>query len=427
MLDTSARLLRLLTSLQSRRHWPGNELAERLEVTPRTLRRDVDRLRSLGYTIDASSGPGGGYQLGTGSVLPPLLLDDDEAVALAAALRSATDAFTDVSDSTLALLVKLEQLLPRRLRGRVGALQAMTVSVGHGPRVDAELLITLASACRENLELDFDYSARDGAASHRHVQPLRLAHTANRRWYLVAWDVQRADWRTFRVDRIRAPVPGQRFVPQTPPPDVERYVAESISAAPYQYRARLLLKASADEAVQHVPSWLRAIEPIDSEHCALTIGADSLDAVIAQIVLTDLEFELLEPAELGPRLLSVAKRLAAAARPRAMIRRRARRPSRRATQGGGMARKLDKRFTAILQKSSAKGGWTYLIMPGSADFFGTRGLVKVRGTIDGEPFESAFMALGDGRHKLPVKADVRRAIAKQTGDRVTVVLKERLN
>jgi predicted DNA-binding transcriptional regulator YafY len=309
MLDTSARLLRLLTTLQTRRHWAGPELAEKLEVTARTLRRDVDRLRALGYAVEAASGPGGGYQLGTGSVLPPLLLNDDEAIAVSAALRSAADTFSDLNDTVVAALVKLEQLLPKRLRRRASALQAMTVSVGSGPRIDAELLIALASACRDAVALRFQYTSHDGASSQRQVEPLRLAHTGNRRWYLVAWDLERDAWRTFRVDRMRTPVAGARFVPRQPPPDLEKYVAESISAAPYRQRARVRLFGSAKAMAKRVPPWVGVIEPLDDASCVLSLGADALDGLVCHIILAGVDFELLEPPELAGHLRSVARRL----------------------------------------------------------------------------------------------------------------------
>lgn len=312
MLGTSVRLLRLLTTLQTRRHWGGAELAARLEVTPRTLRRDVDRLRALGYAVEASSGPGGGYQLGTGTALPPLLLSDDEAVALAASLRSAADSFTGIGETVVAVLVKLEQLLPQRLRRRVGALHAMTVSVGDGPRCDAEVLITLASACRDQVEVHFEYTARNGVQSKRRVEPLRLAHTAGRTWYLVAWDVDRSAYRTFRVDRIRAPVPGARFVAREPPPDLEKYVAESIASARHRYRARVRLFESAEAMAKRVPPWLGELEAVDGATCILTLGADTLDALVSHVVLVGVDFELLEPVELRDHVQGVAERLVAA-------------------------------------------------------------------------------------------------------------------
>lgn len=315
MLDTSTRLLRLLSVLQSRRSWTGAGLAERLEVTPRTLRRDIDRLRSLGYTVAAAAGPGGGYQLSRGSALPPLLLDDDEAIAIAVSLRSAMDAFAGMSQTAVSALVKLNQLLPSRLRKRVGALQAVTVSVGGtAPVLDPDTLTTLAAACRDQCQLTFDYRDRAGRASTRTVEPVRLAHTGNRRWYLVAWDVGRTAWRTLRVDRINGrPVTGAPFRPRPPPPDVERYVAEAISYAPYRHRARFKLAAAAAALAGRIPPWLGVLEPLDAQHSLLSIGAETPEILIAQVIMCGVDFELVEPEHLRPRFQEIASRLNRAA------------------------------------------------------------------------------------------------------------------
>jgi predicted DNA-binding transcriptional regulator YafY len=316
MLDTSSRLLRLLSVLQRRRHWPGLDLADHLEVTPRTLRRDVDRLRSLGYVVEASSGPGGGYQLGKGSSLPPLLLDDAEAVAVAVSLRSAADAFVGLSETAMSVLVKLEQLLPARLRRRVTAIQAVTVSIPTGaPTVDADMLTTIAAACRDSERLSFAYKGRDGAASERLVEPLRLAHTGYRRWYLLAWDVTRDDWRTFRVDRIDGKVePGARFVPRKPPKDVAEYIKEAINSVPQRYRLKSRLKGSAEELAKSVPRWCGTLEPIDDESCWLTSGGDSIEMLAWQVLSVGVDFEIVEPVELVPEMRKIARRLMAGVR-----------------------------------------------------------------------------------------------------------------
>lgn len=328
MLDTSARLLRLLSVLQARRFWPGAELAERLEVTPRTLRRDVDKLRSLGYVVDATPGPGGGYQLGKGSRLPPLLLDDDEAVAVTVALRSAADDFARLGETALAMLTKLDQMLPTRLRRRVGALHAMTVSVGRASStVDPERLTILAAACREHERIEIVYRspARGSGTkdwlqaapspSTRCVEPLRLAHTGNRRWYLLAWDLGREAWRTFRVDRIEAVTPlGNRFEPREPPGDVASYVAESISQAPYRHQATATLRGSLSELAERVPPWCGVLEPLDDERCLLRTGAESIEGLVCQLVLAGAEVERVEPRSLRPRIRRVMERLAAAVR-----------------------------------------------------------------------------------------------------------------
>ncbi len=316
MLDTSARLLRLLSALQVHRYWSGQELAEHLEVTGRTLRRDVERLRSLGYVVEATSGPGGGYQLGKGTAVPPLLLDDDEAVAVAVSLRSAADAFSGLSETVMGVLVKLDQMLPARLRRRVGALQSVTVSINDGPpTLDPHLLTTLAAACRDNQQLQFTYRDHADKASRRQVEPLGLAHTGSRRWYLVAWDIDREDWRTFRVDRIDAnPSVGPRFAPRDPPDDLATYVSRSISHDPYRYRARVKLRGSVKTLSKQVPPWCGVLEPLDDESCVLSTGAGTIEALVAQLVLCGMDFELIEPMELAPELRKIAKRLDRATR-----------------------------------------------------------------------------------------------------------------
>jgi predicted DNA-binding transcriptional regulator YafY len=312
MLDTSARLLRLLAILQSRRSWTGAGLSDRLEITPRTLRRDIDRLRSLGYTVAAAAGPGGGYQLGRGSALPPLLLNDDEAVAVAVSLRSAVDTFIGMNETAVSALLKLNQLLPARLRKRVGALHAVTVSVaGTGPVLDPETLTTLAAACRDQRLLTLRYQDRKGRASTRTVEPLRLAHTGNRRWYLVAWDLSRRAWRTLRVDRIgSAPITGAPFVPRPLATDVEQYVTESISHAPYIHQAKFKLKGSAASLTGRMPPWIGVLEPLDAEHSLLSTGAETPEILILQVMLCGVDFELVEPQDFRPHLQEVAARLA---------------------------------------------------------------------------------------------------------------------
>lgn len=317
MLDTSARLLRLLSALQARRYWSGPELAAHLEVTSRTLRRDVDRLRSLGYAVDATSGLGGGYQLGKGAAMPPLLLDDDETVAVAVALRSATDAFLGLGQVMLGVLVKLEQLLPARLRRRVGALQSVTVSVSSAPpTLDPHTLTIIAAACRDSEALRFAYRSHEGERSTRRVEPFGLAHTGSRRWYLVAWDLDREDWRTFRVDRIEGrPSVGARFVRRDPPGDLAEYVSRSITRSPYRYRARIKLRGSLEDLSRQIPSWCGALEPLDDESCALSTGANSIDALVCHMLLCGVDFELLEPLDLAPEIRKRAKRIERATRP----------------------------------------------------------------------------------------------------------------
>jgi predicted DNA-binding transcriptional regulator YafY len=315
MLDTSARLLRLLSLLQARRFWTGVELSERLEINPRTLRRDIDRLRSLGYAVAATGGPGGGYQLDRGSALPPLLLQDNEAVAIAVSLRSAVDTFAELGETAVSALLKLNQLLPTRLRKRVSALHAVTVSVTRGgPVLSAETLTTLATACRDCRQVTIRYEDRKGRPSTRALEPLRLAHTGNRRWYLVAWDLDKNEWRTLRVDRIKgSPVTGAAFTPRTLPADVERYVAESISHAPYAYRAKFSLSGSVAELAERIPPWIGVLEPLADTRSLLTVGAETPEMVVFQVMLCGVDFELLEPDELRPHLREITARLQRAA------------------------------------------------------------------------------------------------------------------
>jgi predicted DNA-binding transcriptional regulator YafY len=295
-----------------RREWSGEELGARLEVDVRTIRRDVDRLRQLGYTIDASAGPGGGYRLGAGTATPPLLLEDDEAIAVAVALGAAAGSVADTQDVALRVLAKLDQLLPRRLRRRLSAVPAVTLSLA-APGAAARLstLAGVAAACRDTVQLRFGYRDNRGTVTSRVVEPMRLVHTG-RRWYLAAWDVERGDWRTFRVDRIDAQprlAQGARFVPRTPPEDFATFVSKSIAAWPYRYRARLRVDGSVAQVRAHVPPWIGVVESIDDGHCAVTIGGDSFETVAALIVHAGLEFTLLEPTDLVQPIRDAAERL----------------------------------------------------------------------------------------------------------------------
>lgn len=302
MLETSARLLRLLSLLQTRKDWSGAELADRLGVTDRTVRRDVDKLRGLGYPVNASTGVTGGYQLGAGAALPPLLLDDDEAVAVAIGLRTAAaGAVTGIEETSVRALAKLEQVLPHRLRRRVNALQNYTVRIATpgGPTVAADVLTTIANACRDHERLRLEYRDHHGVASARVVEPDRLVNWG-RRWYLVAWDTDRADWRTFRVDRITPrPPAGPRFVPRDPPyTDIAEYVSHRVSSAAWRYEARIVLHASADVVAERITSAVGLIEPVDERRCVLTTGANSLDTLVMHLGLLGVDFEITGPPEL---------------------------------------------------------------------------------------------------------------------------------
>lgn len=312
MRATSTRVLRLLSLLQVRREWSGDELGARLEVDVRTIRRDVDRLRQLGYTIDASAGPGGGYRLGAGTATPPLLLEDDEAIAVAVALGAAAGSVADTQDVALRVLAKLDQLLPRRLRRRLSAVPAVTLSLAApGAAASLSTLAAVAAACRDTVQLRFAYRDNRGTVTSRVVEPMRLVHTG-RRWYLAAWDVEREDWRTFRVDRIEAQpglAQGARFVPRTPPEDFATFVSKSITAWPYRYRARLRVDGSGAYVRAHVPPWIGVVESVDDDHCTVTIGGDSYETVAALIVHAGVEFTLLEPTDLVQPIRDAAERL----------------------------------------------------------------------------------------------------------------------
>ncbi|GAA3911962.1 YafY family protein [Streptomyces lacrimifluminis] len=303
MLETSARLLRLLSLLQAHREWSGADLAGRLGVTPRTVRRDVDRLRELGYPVDASPGTGGGYRLGAGAELPPLLLDDDEAVAVAVGLRTAAgQGIEGIGETSVRALAKLEQVLPDRLRRRVGALNAFTVPMLRGPQpsaVDPAVLTELAHLCRDTERLRFEYRGHEGSVSRRTVEPHRLVCT-ERRWYLVAWDVDRADWRTFRVDRITPKPPhGPRFAPRTPPADdLAAYVSRGVSTRAYAAHAVVRLLVPLAEAAERISPSAGTLEPDGEQACLLRTGAASLDVMVVHVMLMGFEFEVLEPAEL---------------------------------------------------------------------------------------------------------------------------------
>ncbi|WP_378734137.1 helix-turn-helix transcriptional regulator [Nocardia brasiliensis] len=312
MLETSARLLRLLSLLQTPRDWTGTDLAERLEVDVRTVRRDIDKLRNLGYPVDATPGVAG-YRLGAGAKLPPLLLDDDEAVAVAIGLRTAAGGtITGIEDSSLRALTKLEQVLPSRLRRRVGLLQSVTVTVRDGgPTVDPDTLTAIAGAIRDNHRLRFDYRSHDGTASSRTTEPHRLAH-AGRRWYLIGWDVDRADWRTYRVDRLHPRIPtGPRFTPREPPEtDLSGYVSRGVSDSPYRYSARITLAVPAETAVERIAPTVGVIEAVDTDTCILRTGSNSLDELAIYVATFGFPFRVHEPPELIAHIRELTTRLA---------------------------------------------------------------------------------------------------------------------
>ena len=301
MLETSARLLRLLSLLQARRDWTSTELATRLSVSTRTIRNDVDRLRRLGYPVDARPGVAGGYRLGTGGALPPLLLDDEEAVAVAIGLRiAASGSIAGIEETSVRALAKLQQVLPSRLRRRVSVFQAYALPMpSPGPQVDPDVLTTIASACRDHERLRFDYRAHSGAASRRSVEPYRLVND-RRRWYLVAWDVDRNAWRTFRADRIEPRTPaGPRFTPRALPPDREiaAQVARGVGEATWRYRARVIVHAPVAHVRGRLPIPME-VESLGEDQCVFEPGSDDPEMLALYLGMLGADFEIVDAPEL---------------------------------------------------------------------------------------------------------------------------------
>ncbi|MEU9843175.1 YafY family protein [Actinomadura sp. NPDC048032] len=310
---TTERVLRLLGLLQRRPSWTAAALAAELGVTDRSVRRDVERLRALGYPVHATAGVGGGYRLGAGTRLPPLLLDDEEAIATAVSLRMASGGtVVGAGEAALRALAKLDQVMPPRLRAEVRAVHGATETlVGPGVQIDAELLVTLARACRDAVRVRFRYPGRDGERE-RTVEPVRMVATG-RRWYLMAWDTDRDAWRTFRLDRMReAAATTWRFRPREHP-DPVAYVQRAVTEAPYRHRARIRVHATADEVRQLVPPQVGRVEDDRDGWCVLVVGAADLDAVAVHVARLDFETEVLEPPELRKAAARLAHRLAALA------------------------------------------------------------------------------------------------------------------
>lgn len=314
MLSTSERLLRVLTLLETRREWSGADLAERLDVSTRTIRNDMVRLRSLGYPVGAAPGVAGGYRLGAGAALPPLLLDDDEAVAVAVALQSsAGGGVAGIEETSVRALVKLEQVLPSRLRRRVNALQAYTVPVAmSGPTVEPHLLSHIAAACRDGEVLRIDYRKHDGTESTRAVEPFKMVHVG-RRWYLVAWDRDRRAWRTFRVDRLHVRSPnGPRFTPREPPAeDIGDYVMRNVRSMPMPYEVKVLVHAAAAVITERVPRGV-VVEPVDDETCAVYAKANTIEMLTLYLGMMDADFTVTGPPELVDRLRRMSERFLSA-------------------------------------------------------------------------------------------------------------------
>lgn len=303
-------MLRLLSLLQTHRYWTGRDLAERLGVSERTLRRDVDRLRELGYPVEAARGVSGGYQLQAGAALPPLLLDDDEAVAIAVSLRTAAGGVVaGIEESSVRALSKIVQVMPAHLRRRVAALQDYTVPVMSGATIDGETLTTLAQACRddERVELDYTKPGADAVAERRTVEPHRLV-SLERRWYLVAWDLARADWRSFRVDRISAPrLTGARFRQrELPAADAAEFVMRGFPR-PDLFGVEVLVHEDAATVRRKSAPWAE-VEEIDASTCRLRMRVDQLAWPAMMLGAIGADFEVVSPPELVDHLAEIGAR-----------------------------------------------------------------------------------------------------------------------
>ncbi|MGQ9351311.1 helix-turn-helix transcriptional regulator [Mycolicibacterium gilvum] len=314
MSETTGRVLQLLGLLQSRRVWSGDELAARLRVTTRSVRRDIDRLRELGYPVHASTGHGGGYQLGAGAALPPLLLDPDEAVAVAVCLRvAAGGSVAGVGESALRALSKLDQVMPSRLRSQVAAVHDTTVTLAGATDtpVEPEVLMTFARASRDHEHVTVGYTDVRGNVTSRRVEPYQLV-TTGRRWYLMCFDRDRDDWRSLRLDRmsdVRAV--GTTFIPREAP-DAASYVRRAISSSPYPYVARVRYRAPADVVARVFPAASVDVEPDGPDACIVTVGADDPQRMVPWLAMPGCEFEVLEPDEVVDAVRVVAERIARA-------------------------------------------------------------------------------------------------------------------
>ncbi|MFA1547985.1 helix-turn-helix transcriptional regulator [Actinomadura chokoriensis] len=332
MLETSARLLALLSLFQSRPDWTGGQLAERLGVTARTIRNDIERLRDLGYPVDATRGAAGSYRLGAGTKLPPLLLDDEEAVAVAIGLRAATGV-GGIAESSVRALAKLEQVLPHRLRRQVLALHEATSRAPENldtdaadPETDAALLTAIASAIRDGVQLRFDYAAAVEPAGDRPpsataaspgrklVEPYRLV-AWRRRWYLVARDGDTGAWSAFRADLMTLRTPGgPAFVP-TPLPggDYTSFVLRNVAATGWKVHARVTVHASAERVLARINATVGIVEPVAADRCVLVTGADSLETLAAYLGMLGLDFQVVSPPELRTHVAALGHRYLRAA------------------------------------------------------------------------------------------------------------------
>ncbi|WP_097195894.1 helix-turn-helix transcriptional regulator [Blastococcus aggregatus] len=318
MTSPGNRTLRLLSILQQRRHWAGGDLAARLGVSLRTLRRDVDRLRELGYPVAAQPGVDGGYRLAPGAALPPLVLDDDEAVALTVGLQAAaSSAVAGMAEASVRALTVVTQVLPARLRRRADALSAMTVPAAGGvwgAVVDPQVLVAVAGACRDTERLEFSYTAADGARTERLTEPFRLV-AMGRRWYLVAYDLGRGDWRSFRLDRLSAPRgTGQRFAPRSlPAEDAAAFVRSGTDARSAAHVVEALVDAPADDVRRRIGAWATVTEQVGGT-CRLRMETYDLSWAALALGSVGAEFTVLSPPALPALLAEWAGRFERATR-----------------------------------------------------------------------------------------------------------------
>lgn len=313
--DTTSRALRLLSLLQSRRVWTGPELMRRLEVSERTLRRDIDRLRDLGYEVSSISGPAGGYQLHAGADIPPLLLDDDEAMAIAVGLLTAAGGTIEgLEEISLRALTKLEHVLPPRIRRRIATLQRAVVPlVRSWVTVDSEVLTMVAQACLDHERLRFEYQRRDGEQTERHVEPHQLV-SMHQRWYLLGYDRDRDDWRTFRLDRMKSPWGTRIAFDSRPIPggSAAAYVEQSLRSMPMKYRVVAEIEAPATEIEPKFRHGEAEVEPLGDDRCMVELQGDALEWLVFILIWLNADFTIQAPDELTDYMSTVSRRLAAA-------------------------------------------------------------------------------------------------------------------
>lgn len=308
-MHSAERLLRLLGLLQGRVDWTADDLARRLEVTPRTIRRDIARLRELGYPVEAIAGPGGGYRLGAGGKLPPLLLDDEEALAVALGLRVSMATVGGLEEASLSAMGKLEQVLPPRIRQRVEDFSEATVTVpGYPVRVDPVVVAVVTRASRERQRIRFSYRDARGAESERHAEPLRMVHTG-RRWYLVAYDMDREDWRSFRVDRMKDARPTGMRSMRRPAPDPVEMINQGVAVDVYSRSAEVILHVPIDIAQRMIPITIGRLEEEGSDRSRLLIGADEMGWLASFLVSLGVPFDVVSPDDLKAELVALGKEL----------------------------------------------------------------------------------------------------------------------